>query len=91
MMAAESFGDRFHGLRKLEPGSSILIRTSSVHGFGFRRPFHAVGLDDQLTVVSHTIVQPWRVARFPGCVYVMEMPIETTPPPVGARLEMGDV
>lgn len=90
-MEAESFGDRFHGLRKLEPGASLLIRTSSVHAFGFRHPFRAIGLSDELTVVAHTIVQPWRAVWFPGCVFVMEMPTYATPPPLGARLEIGDV
>ena len=90
-MEAISFGDRFYGLRKLEPGSSLLIRTSSVHAFGFRRPFRAVGLSAELTVISHSIVEPWKAVRFPGCSFVIEMPVDAPVPPLGSRLEITDV
>ena len=89
-MEAQSFADRFRGLNKLEPGESLLIRTSSVHAFGFRHPFRAIGLSANLEVVAHTIVQPWRLVWFPGCAFVVEMPTDAVPPPMGSRLEMLD-
>lgn len=91
VMEAESFSDRFRGLRKLEPGATLLIRTSSVHAFGFRHPFRAIGLSAELEVVAHTVVRPWRLARFPGCAFVIEMPTDAVPPPLGSHLEVTDV
>ena len=90
VMEAESFADRLRGLHRLEPGASLLIRTSSVHAFGLHRSFRAIGLSGELEVVAHTIVRPWRAVRFPGCAFVIEMPVDAPPPPVGSRLEMKD-
>lgn len=87
-MEAESFADRFFGLRRLHPGASLLIRRSSVHGWGMKRPFRAIALDADLVVVARVAVEPGKVVRFPGCAAVVELPIQVTPPPMGAKLEV---
>lgn len=87
-MEAETFADRFFGLRRLRPGSSLLIRTSSVHSWGMKRPFQVVGLDAELVVVARLEVEPGEVVRLPGCTAVIELPIDVTPPQIGAKLEV---
>lgn len=85
---AVSFGDRWRGLRGLDPDASMLLTTSSVHSFGLGRPFRAVGLTDALVVAGSRIVKPNRIAGFSGCSFVLELPIGVSPPRVGTRLEV---
>lgn len=88
VMEAESFGDRLTGLRRLGPGESLIIRTSSVHALGMKRPFRAIGLSSDLVVIAHATVRPWRAIWFRRCSYVVELPLEVAPPPIGARMEI---
>lgn len=88
VLQAESFGDRLLGLHRLSPNDSLLMATSSVHGWGMRRPFRAIGLTSDLVVVAQATVRPWRMVWFRGCSYVVEMPLEVEPPPAGAQMEL---
>ncbi len=90
-METETFGDRFAGLHRLEPGAPLLIQASSVHGWGLKQTFRAIGLDADLVVLGHAVVRPWRLVWFPGSAYVLELPIGLQPPPTGAQLEMTGV
>lgn len=87
-MEAETFAERFFGLRRLEPGASLLIRRSSVHAWGMKRPFRAVALDADFVVLAHVAVQPWKVVSFPGSAAVVELPMRIPPPPIGTQLEV---
>ncbi len=87
---ARSFTQRWRGLRSRNAGGGLLLRTRSVHGFGMRDPFLAVGLSDDLRVVAARVVSPGGVAYFSGCRWVLELPLEADPPPPGATLEVSD-
>jgi hypothetical protein len=83
---AQGFWSRWRGLRGSPPGSSLLLRTRSVHGFGMDRPLLAVGLDSEWRVVGSTILRPNRVAVFRGARWVLELPADTPPPVPGTML-----
>jgi hypothetical protein len=88
---ARSFRERRRGLKGLPEGSAILMKTRSVHGFGVKAPFRAVGLTKTFEVVKIHEVIPWRVVNFPGCRYVLELPMDVEPPLTGETLEMRSV
>lgn len=88
VLEARSFVDRWRGLRGQEPGASMIFGTSTVHAFGLREPFWAVGLTGRGIVSEVKLVRPRRIVMFRNCRYVMELPLGVTPPPVGARLEV---
>lgn len=88
---AEGFADRLWGLHKLEPGSTLLLETSSIHSIGLGRAFRAVALSDEYVVMDVRTVSPWRAMFFRDCRYVMELPLDVEPPPPGTRLEVSDV
>ena len=71
---ARTFWQRWRGLKGLPPEASVLIRTSSVHGFAVETPFRAVGLTQRFQVTATQVVEPGRIAKFPGCHYVLELP-----------------
>lgn len=85
---ARTFWQRWRGLRGLPAGASVLIRTRSVHGFGVGTPFRAIGLTSLLQVSATHVVKPGRIARFPGCRYVLELPLEADAPEPGVTLEL---
>ena len=88
---ARSFRERWRGLKGMPEGSAILMKTRSVHGFGVKAPFRAVGLTSTFEVVKTREVKPWRVVNFTGCRYVLELPIDVEPPLTGETLEMRSV
>jgi len=87
VVRARSFRDRLLGLKRADV-DAVLIRTRSVHGLGLTEPFLAVGLTHDLGVRMVRRVYPGRVARFPGCVYVLELSCGSEPPEPGSTLEI---
>lgn len=85
------FVQHWLGLKGLEPGSSMLLQTSAVHGLGVGGPFRAIGLTESLVVSDVRVVGPMKPAWFRGCRYVVELPLDATPPPLGAKLEVTHV
>lgn len=85
---ATTFHQRWRGLKAHPPDTSLLLQASSVHGFGMREPFVAVGIDDQLRVVGIKLVRPRRLAWFPRASFVLELPPDAEPPRPGMTLEM---
>ena len=83
---AEGFWARWRGLRGSSRDSAILLRGSSVHGFGMDRPLTAVALDRHLTVIRCTHLEPNRVVWVRGARWIIELPEAVTPPAVGTRL-----
>ncbi len=69
----------------------MLIKTSSVHGFGVGTPFRAVGLTARFKVAATQVVKPGRIAKFPGCRYVLELPLGAEAPEPGVILELRSV
>lgn len=90
VVAARGFIQRWRGLRHSPPDASLLLRTRSVHSFGMKRPFLAVGLYRDGTVAASRLVPPRRLVYFPGCHWVLELPAEADPPPRGTVLEVRD-
>lgn len=88
---ARSFYQRWRGLKALAPGSALLLRTRSVHGFGMRHPFLAIGLDRSLRVTISRVVKPGQVAWLSGARLVLEMPAGVEPPLDGATLKLRHV
>jgi len=88
---AHTFWQRWRGLKDLPVGASVLIRTSSVHGFGVGTPFQAVGLTARFQVRAAQVVKPGRIARFSGCRYVLELPLGAEAPEPGVMLELRSV
>lgn len=91
VLRARGFVDRWWGLRSQGPGASMLLETSSVHAFGMKRPFWAVGLTEGYAVAEVRMMMPRRVATFHGCTYVVELPLDVSPPPIGTKLELSRV
>jgi hypothetical protein len=81
---ASSFADRLLGIRR-EGTDGLLIRCSSVHGFGIRDPLRVVHLDGHGTVVHQDILVTGRRTISRG-VWILELPIEARGPDTGARL-----
>lgn len=89
---AEDVALAFQPLQKLRgvrrrPGR-MLLRTRSVHGFGLNRPLLAVGLSTAMEVLEARRLMPGRVLYFPGCRYVLELPIDDPLPALGTHLEV---
>lgn len=80
---------RFRGLRSYPQG--VFIRTKSVHAFGSRKAFRAIGLTRDLEVAVTRVLLPGEVAMFRGCRYVLELPVEHSHPAVGTRLHLNYV
>lgn len=72
------------------PPSALLLRTRSVHGFWLRRPVRVVCLDPAGVVLDVAILRRRRIVWVPGTRWVLELPVEVTPPPTGAVLTWGD-
>ncbi len=84
MTIASSFTDRLVGVRR-EKTNGILIRSSSVHGYGLREPLRIVHLDEDGTVVHQDILMTGRRTPARG-VWVLELPIGRPGPDTGTRL-----
>lgn len=80
------FPQRWRGLRGSPEGSSLALPVSSVHGFGMDRELVVVGLDADLRVVASTRLRPNRILWLRGARWIVELPADATPPPVGTRL-----
>ena len=87
---ALGFAEHLRGLKMIGPGQAMLLETSTVHAFGMKYPFRAVGLTEDYVVTRVVIVHPWTAARFHGCRYVLELPLDQEPPPIGEQLEVSN-
>ena len=85
---ARTFLDRFHGLRRAPPGSAVVMRARSVHGFGMRRPIPVIGLDADMRVVSTRTLRPNRVMVIPSARILVELPPSQPLPRIGDRVEV---
>jgi hypothetical protein len=83
---AQSFLQRWKGLRPTADGLGMLIRGRSVHGFGMKEPLHVVGLNARRCVVGVRILHPRHLAIVRGARHILELPIDGEPPPAGAVL-----
>lgn len=91
VILAESGYERWRGLRGLPARSAMLLASSSVHGIGMRRAFLAVGITSHGVVKQVLAVRPGKIVSLSGCRYVLELPLDVTPPGPGTRLEVAHV
>lgn len=91
VLMPETFLERLTGLHAHSWDDSMLIPTRSVHGLGMGRPLRVVGLSRDLTVLRTDVLRPWRFRTFTKASYVLELPIDAPPPPLGAKLTMSRV
>jgi hypothetical protein len=85
---ARTFLDRLLGLRRAPPGSALVMRARSVHGFGMRHPIPVVGLDEEMRVVSTRTLRPNRVMVIPSARILVELPSRQPVPRIGDRVEV---
>jgi uncharacterized membrane protein (UPF0127 family) len=85
---ARTFLDRLHGLRRAPPGSALVMRARSVHGFGMRHPIPVIGLDADMRVVSTRTLRPNRVMVIPSARILVELPPGQPVPRIGDRVEV---
>ena len=83
---ADTFCQRWRGLRPSAEGVGMLIDGRSVHGFGMTEPLLVVGLDGHHRVVGFRTLGPRRIICFVGAVQILELPAGHHPPPEGAVL-----
>lgn len=86
VLATRTFAERWRGLRRRPAGTGLLLRGRSVHGMGMGGSLWAVGLDAGGAVVGVRRLDPGRVVWLAGATWVLELPIERRPPPVGLTL-----
>jgi len=85
---ARSFLQRWRGLKGLPDGSRLLLAARSVHGFGLRGPHLVAAIGGDMKVSEVRVLEPGRVLSFPRARFILEMPMDGTPPPVGSMLEL---
>lgn len=87
-LVARTFLDRFLGMRRAPPGSALVIRARSVHGFGIRHEIPVIGLDADMRVVSTRTLRPNRVIVVPSARLLVELPRGRPMPRIGDRVEV---
>ncbi|HSL26058.1 MAG TPA: hypothetical protein VLA54_07215 [Acidimicrobiia bacterium] len=90
VVRAVTFYQRWQGLRRRLREHGLLIRGSSVHGFGMREPLLAIGLDRHRAVMRVGLLRPARIVWFRGAVEVLELAADAPMPPVGTVLTWRD-
>ena len=85
---ARTFLDRLLGLRRAPPGSALMMRARSVHGFGMRHSIPVVGLDAEMRVVSTRTLRPNRVVVVRSARILIELPSSQPLPRIGDRVEV---
>jgi hypothetical protein len=88
---AESFFERFRGVKLSAAVSGVVIRRSAVHTMGVSRPIETVAVDREGRVMDVRTLAPNRFAWFRGASYLVELPAGTEVPEVGSMVVMADV
>lgn len=83
---AGTFRERLHGLRPSPVGHGLWLAGSSVHSFGMTEPLIAVGLDQNLMVISASRLQPGQWIWLHGATSILELPADRLPPTIGSVL-----
>lgn len=79
---------RWRGLRPAPSGRALLVKGSSVHGFGMREPLWVAALDRSGCVIDTNVLLPGRILLERRAAWLLELPVIEDPPPVGARLRV---
>lgn len=86
VLLAESCKDRRRGVLTSVP--RVLLQTCCVHSVGVAQSLRVVGIDRHGTVQEQQILDPRRLLRIPGVVWVLELPIDDPHPEIGERLDI---
>lgn len=85
---ARGFIDRLLGVWRAPTGSSVIMRTSSVHSFGCRLPLEVFGLDAGMRVVARKTLRPNRIVVMPSARLIVELPAGRSLPAIGDLVEL---
>jgi hypothetical protein len=85
---ARNFLDRLLGVWGAPAGSAVVLQTSSIHGFGLRRPLAVIGLDEAMRVVGLGTLRPNRIMTISTARYLVELPLGRQLPGIGDRIEI---
>ena len=88
-IVATRFWERWRGLRPRSACRALLLKGSSVHGFGMKESLWAIGLDHADVVMAISFLPPGRYTRVPGAIWILEMSATCMPPPIGSTLVAG--
>lgn len=91
LVAAETFSERFRGMKLSVAARGVVIRRSAVHTIGMPHAIETVAVDRQGRVVEVRTLAPNRFAWFRGASYLVELPAGAEVPEVGSRIEVADV
>lgn len=79
---------RFRGLRPRSAGRGLMLRGTSVHGFGMREALMVVFLDPGGMVLGVERLLPGSLVRYGGATWVLELPPDSPIPQPGTTLEI---
>jgi hypothetical protein len=85
VLVAGSFLDRLWGAAAIPPASALVIPGRSVHGM-WGAPMTVVALDRDMAVLGVRALRRGGALAFPRAHRLLELPVGSLPPPVGARL-----
>jgi len=83
---AETRVERLLGIRGLDPGVGLLLRTRSVHSIGLALPLLIMAVDLSGRVVCGKMLAPHRVVFVAEAAWIAELPSDAFCPEVGTRL-----
>ena len=72
--------------RGVRDHSRVLLRSSSVHGWGLAQPVRAVGVDGRGFVIQVAVLRRRRFLRLSGAEWTLELPITDLFPNRGERV-----
>ncbi len=78
--------ERWRGVRN--GPTTLLLRTSRVHGRGLREPLLVIGIDLHGEVLIAERLDPGRFLRARGASWILEVPVGHEPPAPGSHLEI---
>lgn len=80
--------ERWCGIAVAPPGCGVVLRTRSVHTFGMASDLLVVAIDEAGRVLSSSAVAPRRFHTIAAATWMVELPVATPFPAVGAELAL---
>ena len=79
---AVGFRARLVGVRRKDI-DTMLLPVRSIHTWGMRQPIRVIGIDASGVVIATAVVGPRSVVRWTAARWILEVPEEVPPPPIG--------
>lgn len=83
---AESFFERYQGIRHRSVVGGVVLRTSAVHTIGLPVALEMIALDRHRKVIDTRTLLPNRLAWFRGARYVVELQVGSVLPELGSEV-----